>query len=756
MAFVRRIWPILLLALAPLWPLRRAAFLGEAIGPFDQIRQMAPWNGPKPAQPWDVLQADGVLQFYVWRDLVFESWRNGRVPQWNPYELCGTPLLANSQSAALYPPHVLAGLMHLPTALAVTWLAWFHLALAGVGAYWLCRALGARILGGLASGLGFSLSAFMVLWTGLPSVISTVAWMPWVLASVLSCLDVRRNPGRGAWGGPVLLAFSVAMMLLAGHLQFAAYGLMAAAATALGCLIVERANLGRRALRLAIGLALGLALAAPQLLPVAAYSRSSHRQNAPTEEGYRAYVAGAIRPYELANLTTYRALGDPRTYSDVAPMPNYWAPLTKRGANLAESAVTVGPVALLLLLLAPFLRIPSKAWASVGSVGALALLLALGTPVNRLLYFVVPGWSATGSPGRIVVLFVLAAAVLAGLAIDRFRELDVSPKTRWLTWAVFVAASLGFWRLAQANVPALTEDGAVMARFNSGWMMPAVLSILAGLGVASSILARPLRASRWALGALVVSSVAVSIGGLAPMTSHAPLASIPHDGPSKRVAIVNEAWGLGSAAPALIPPNLAALSRIREVGGYDSLIHRDTVAMLKEILGADPAPPANGNIMFVKPTFDPKLLAESGAEEVWTRGRDPRLDRLLGEPRDRGGFFAYGLPGPGRASLTGGRVRIASDEPGHIRARLSGSGELVVRERALPGWTARYGTRTLQVPEGRWIRVPGLGPGDAEVDLRYEAPGLRSGLLIGGSALLLWLAVAASVFFGERPRGNGT
>ena len=90
-------------AMVPVLPLWRAVFLGEAIGPFDQIRQMAPWNGPAPAQAWDVLQADGVLQFYGWRGLVFESWGKGQLPLWNPYQLCGTPLLADSTVGSVLP-----------------------------------------------------------------------------------------------------------------------------------------------------------------------------------------------------------------------------------------------------------------------------------------------------------------------------------------------------------------------------------------------------------------------------------------------------------------------------------------------------------------------------------------------------------------------------------------------------------------------------------------------------------------------------
>src|SRR5262245_20619299 len=108
----RKLWPILLFLLLPLIPLHRAVFLGETIGPFDQIRQMAPWNGPAPGEPWDVLAADGVLQFYPWRKLVLESWGRHEMPFWNPYELAGTPLLANSQSAGFYPPHIMLGMLH--------------------------------------------------------------------------------------------------------------------------------------------------------------------------------------------------------------------------------------------------------------------------------------------------------------------------------------------------------------------------------------------------------------------------------------------------------------------------------------------------------------------------------------------------------------------------------------------------------------------------------------------------------------------
>jgi hypothetical protein len=46
------------------------------------------------------------LQFYPWREFAMSEFAQGRFPLWNPYNGAGAPLLANYQSALLYPPHV--------------------------------------------------------------------------------------------------------------------------------------------------------------------------------------------------------------------------------------------------------------------------------------------------------------------------------------------------------------------------------------------------------------------------------------------------------------------------------------------------------------------------------------------------------------------------------------------------------------------------------------------------------------------------
>jgi hypothetical protein len=758
-AWLKRHWHWLFLLLIPVLPLWRAVFLGEAIGPFDQIRQFAPWNGPPPKDAWDVLQADGVLQFYVWRDLVFESWRNFQVPFWNPYQLMGTPLLANSQSGALYPPHILMGVLQVPTALAITLLAWFHLFWAGLGVSKLVRALGGSEIGGVVAGASFALSPFMLSWTALSSVIATVAWIPWCLWAVLS-LTSPRLQGEGAGGegsaiaGVGRLALSVGMILLGGHLQFAAYGIGVVVLLAL--FNIKELKVG--SLAAVAGIILGGLIALPQLLPVLKHSTDSHRRNVPTETGYEAYIGSAIKPFEFANLVTPKALGDPRTPVEVGEgmtVAEYWPPLAKQGANFAESAVTIGPLVLGLLFLVPWRD--RRTW-PMAAIGVLALLLAMGTILNKALYFGLPGWSSTGSPGRIIVLFVLAACVLAGLGVrDQVGKRQFSTALAGLM-GVAIATVLAK-NLAPAWQSGMDQLGdAVRAESTSTYLTSFSLMLLIGL-VFVFLFASHTNRRVQVLGAL--GTVALALSGyaatiiptgkpLADAWAEAGMGQLPVDR-FNRIAFVNEDWGIIAAAKSpILPPNLAALFRIHDPAGYDSLLNRDTKAILDEANGdKDSAPPANGNIMFIKSTTDMAKLAELGVREVWSR----KQLEAFGEPlTQENGYLRYRVPGPGRMSIEGGQAKVLSSGLNFVRVQAQGPGRLVLRDRNLPGWTATVDGEPTELKGTRWLEVD-LTEGDHYIDFRYTAPGFTTGLLIGIPALLLALT---GLWWGNRADRMGS
>ena len=556
-------WLVVLLVFIPLLVVGPALAGGGSIGPFDQIAQMQPWGAEPTKQAWDVLQADGVLQFTVWRDLVFENWRSGQVPFWNPHQLGGTPLLANSQSAAMYPPHIVASF--LPTALALNLLAWFHLALGALGVRSLTLRLGGNDYGATLAGAIFALSPFMVAWTVLPSVITTCAYIPWVLSHITGVFKGERRSGP-------FLALVIGLMMLGGHLQFAFYGLIAGLITGLWLLIAkcrqEKSFVWKPAI-LSIGAtALGLALCMIQLMPVREFSQFSHRQTTASAEGYEAYVAGAVKPFELIGVVAPGFFGTPGVAEEGDdygfPYPTYWPQFVKPGANYAESAVTLGPAVLLGLFMLRR-RVNWNQAGAVAAVGATGLLLALGTALNSALYFGVPGFASTGSPGRATVLFVLAAAVLAGLAIGRptvdFQE---ERKKQWNAWPVIatvlaiVAAVLAMTSLGSLEtwLPGLSVEVEVARRLTE--TLPVLLGSIVLVALGWFLLVKkdqPLPA----VGALLLAHLAIAQVFILPH-GKLPEADLPDPDPTQRYAFINGPWDFLRAAPALMPPQHRILS----------------------------------------------------------------------------------------------------------------------------------------------------------------------------------------------------
>ena len=87
--------------------------------------------------PWNPLMWDGMAEFYPWRLFAAESLRAGWIPLWNPHQFCGTPFVANSQSAVFYPLNLLFCVMPVARAFGVS--VWLHLRLTGLFLYGFLR-----------------------------------------------------------------------------------------------------------------------------------------------------------------------------------------------------------------------------------------------------------------------------------------------------------------------------------------------------------------------------------------------------------------------------------------------------------------------------------------------------------------------------------------------------------------------------------------------------------------------------------------
>ena len=667
-----RLWPIVALAAVALIPTGKFIFGGLTPAPVDQVHQLPPWNGRKPDTPWDILQLDGALQFLPWRDYMLASMEDGEAPLWNPYTLGGVPFLANSQTAPLYPLHWLLA----PLGIGAEWLmslsAWLHLFIAGLGVYLLCIRLGGSAFGGLIGGTAITLSAFMVSWIQLPSVIMTASWIPWCLLGVLRLCD---DPSAKS---VAKLAAPVGMMLLAGHLQIAGYGLMATVLYALWIIGFRRAWM-RLGLVAFGALALGFLLASPQLLPAIEAGRNGHRSAPPTAAGWEGHQGQALAPYHLAVFVTPTIFGMPNQAHPLA-LPgetSYWLAYEETGRHYAELAFYVGPIvlALGLIALAGFWRKPEISF--FGVLFLFGLLVALGTIVAKALYYGIPGWSATGSPGRAAILVSVALCVLAGVAFRRSKEKSINVRAIRVGLIALILAFSGAL-IAMLFLPSGTETSELYA------------------AAIKELYAAALK-ENYPLIALFVLGAVLVYGGMATGRSHHLIAAVlllfqiitlsilhlsMNPGSergqyresfagldvlqklgSTRIAVVNDQWPLLAPGETTVaPPNSLLPYRIREIGGYDSIIPKRRKEQLDAINGQDSAPLANGNMMFIKPGFDPDELKAEGVEYLLSGSKLPYETVYESE-----GWALYQIPGKNTRTLvieeTAAKKKIANTGP---------------------------------------------------------------------------------------------
>jgi len=364
----------------------------------------------------------------------------GRLPLWNPHWLMGVPHLADPQMAVLYPPAFVLFALFSAGAAAGLYMA-LHLAAAGGLMYLLARRLGLGRPGAVLAAVVFSCGGALLprIYAGHMNYIASAAWMPLVV--LLADSLARRGRLRTA----IWLAVAVSAQFLAGHPQVVVLSSLAAAVF-FGfrlwreSIAAGEASKGAFALRSRIGLAVGAAalaagLSAVLLLPAAELASQSIRSGG---LGYRHAASYSMHPENLMTLAAPGYFGSAL---------GYW------GRWLAWEVTPyfgVVPLALALLALVDGIRRPRTVM--LGALAAAALLLAMGKYVGlyRVVYLVVPGMDAFRAPGRFLLVFALAAALLAGEGLGVLvaaSEKTASLRRTLIAWGVLTAA-LAVWTVA--------------------------------------------------------------------------------------------------------------------------------------------------------------------------------------------------------------------------------------------------------------------------------------------------------------------
>lgn len=757
--------------------------------------------------------ADCARQFYVMRHLATEAIREGRIPLWNPWIYGGTPFLANFQPGVFYPPNLLLALSPLDVADQMTAYLTLHLFWAAAGVFVLLRVCGASAGAATLGGLVFAFSGYNVARTGIPTMVATGAWLPWVLAAS------RRWFTRGDGAAFAGMALSLGMAGLAGFAQifvftayaFGLWGLI----DGLGR---PRRGAGRRWAGWIAAGGLGLAITAVHLVPTLEFMQlGQDAANTPAM-----LASGTLHPWTLGKLVIPDLLGNPVDGTNATHLLEVGAGYYHQTER--STAIYVGILPLLLGL--PVLLAPGdqrRAAAAALGLVAISLALCFAGPWNTLLTKL-PALDFS-RPDRATFLFCFAVAVLAGLGADRLAGRE-GPGAQRSTNGLALILGAGTVLFAAA-----------IAWQGDRWLPPHVVALAgdslrrsAGFAVAFTLAGAALVTAR-AFGrlpgrAFSVLAFLLVVADLALFSTHLNVLQpkdriFPAPEPGTGLAYLQEKtrsdgpfrvfrWEPNrSQFAGVMPPSTGSIYGLQDVLGFDSL----NLARWQELMQAiDPnIVIRRGNFRGprnAEPLDSPLLdlldvryvLAEPGAtrfpvqparytarsfpdltlyerrpgadgahptrarivSDVVVAASDSEALQRLAAPGFRADLRAVSvgsIPGwtnPATAGPTTpagtASVRHHGDERVALEIEAERPGLLVLADAWFPGWKVSVDGHERPIHRvNHAFRGVLVQPGDREVIFTYAPDSFRTGAWVSIAALLLILALAG-IFQLRRPR----
>ncbi len=212
---------------------------------------------------------DGFALHFPLKVAVWEAYRRGELPGWNPGIFLGTPLLGAYCPGAFHP--LVAALFPLPSFAAFQVLVLVSLGAAAALTYAYVRRLGGEVVGAFFAGLAFALGPYLVGHLGDTATVVAAPALPLLLLAAEAVL-ARPSPARVA-----TLAAAVAVLLLSGSPEAARAGLALVAGRFFVSALDARALRRPRLLAGALAMGAGVLLAAPQLVPALLAAREAGR-----------------------------------------------------------------------------------------------------------------------------------------------------------------------------------------------------------------------------------------------------------------------------------------------------------------------------------------------------------------------------------------------------------------------------------------------------------------------------------------------
>lgn len=380
------------------------------------------WGYPTGVPVKNPLISDVFSQFYIWKSLIAESWRNGQVPFWNPYSYSGYPLMANFHSGVFYPLNIFY-------VFGDVW-GWTLLVMSAafgglMTMYLYLRQIKMNRLGSVLGAIVYAFSGFAISWAQFITAAHAMIWIPLLPLLLERYFETKRK--YYLFWIPVVFF----LLVTSGHFQILVY-----TSIFFVCYLLwkwwEKKELSSILSLVPIGvLTIGIALF--QLLPTIELTKFGLRFS---ENIISAHNYGLLPIKNILTIFAPDFFGNPAT-GNFFGFFNY------------HETIIYGSMAAFVVLVMTFFYRSNKYRVFYLVVAMVSIALAFDTIVGRSLYTLkVPGLS-TSDAGRIASYLALSVGVLFASFITNIDK--VSSKKIFLSFGICIVCLLSAIYLAKSS-----------------------------------------------------------------------------------------------------------------------------------------------------------------------------------------------------------------------------------------------------------------------------------------------------------------
>jgi hypothetical protein len=372
----------------------------------------------------------------------FAFYGDSSFPLWNPYLMCGVPLIAEIQTGLFYPLNIVFRIFPLDIATNIS--LFIHLYLLALCTYCFGRQINISRAGAMitASVFCFCGPVFLRLFAGHHTDLYTIAWIP---AVFLIVNRIGNMPGRRNF---IYLGLILCLQILAGHTQYLFYTIFF---SWLYLLFVTRHLLHRNLIQSWVlhnvgfffSICIAVLIALPQIIPVYEMLSLSPRKSLDI-------IDVAKFSFPPQNLLTFLT---PLVFGDGVKIP-YWGLY-----NLWEMCAYTGTMALLLSAIAikHFKKANHVVFFLFLAVFAMIMALGEHTPLLKLFYHIFPGFKMFRGHSKAYIFCCFSIALLAGIGYDALQRFSIR-KDRRLFMPMLGGLGLCLVLLLMIPYPALMEE----------------------------------------------------------------------------------------------------------------------------------------------------------------------------------------------------------------------------------------------------------------------------------------------------------